>query len=102
MNNGTIRTGLMSNFGLLMIAIWGVAYWGAATNASGSKWLVGAFALEKLAYVVVWSEWISENSLAQLYATDFFAGVFYSIYGPNDLIFMLFFAWAFLQRRPDK
>ena len=57
------------------------------------------FALEKLVYVVVWFNWISENSLAQLYAKDLFAGVFYSIYGPNDLIFMLFFAWVFWIQR---
>jgi len=93
---------VMSNFGLLMIAIWGIAYWGAATITSTIKWLVGAFALEKLVYVVVWSYWISENSLAQLYSKDFFAGVFYSIYGPNDFIFMLFFAWVFLLQRPGK
>lgn len=88
---------VMSNFGLLMIAIWGAAYWGAATISSSIKWLAGAFALEKLVYVVVWFNWISDNSLAQLYSKDFFAGVFYSIYGPNDFIFMLFFAWVFIR-----
>lgn len=70
---------VMSNFGLLMIAIWGAAYWGAATIDSPIKWLAGAFALEKLVYVVVWFNWISGNSLATLYSRDFFAGVFYSI-----------------------
>ena len=44
---------VMSNFGLLMIAVWGLAYLGAATISSNIKWLVGAFALEKLVYVVV-------------------------------------------------
>lgn len=93
---------VMSNFGLLMIVIWGLAYWGAASVPSTIKWLAGVFALEKLVYVVVWSNWISDNSLAQLYARDLFAGLFYSIYGPNDFVFMLFFAWIFfLQRRGD-
>ena len=52
--------------------------------------------------MVVWLTWISQNSLAQLYAKDLFAGVFYSIYGPNDLIFMLFFAWVFWIQRTVK
>jgi hypothetical protein len=90
----------MSNFGLLMIAVWGLAYLGAATISSNIKWLVGAFALEKLVYVVVWIMWFSENSLAQLYSKDVFAGAFYSIYGLNDFVFMLFFGWVFLLRRP--
>ena len=89
---------VMSNFGLLMIAVWGLAYLGAAAIGSDIKWLVGAFALEKLVYVVVWIMWLSENSLTQLYSKDVFAGAFYSIYGLNDFVFMLFFAWVFLSR----
>lgn len=90
---------VMSNFGLVMIAVWGLAYLGAATISSDIKWLMGAFAVEKLVYVVVWTMWHSENSLAQLYATDIFAGIFYSIYGINDFLFMLFFARVFLLQR---
>lgn len=90
---------VMSNFGLVMIAVWGLAYLGAATISSDIKWLMGAFAVEKLVYVVVWTMWHSDNSLAQLYATDIFAGIFYSIYGINDFLFMLFFARVFLLQR---
>ncbi len=86
---------VMSNFGLLMIVVWGLAYFGAATVSANIKWLVGAFAVEKLVYVVAWIKWLSENSLAQLYSKDFFAGAFFSIYGANDLIFMLFFSLVF-------
>jgi len=86
---------VMSNFGLFMIMVWGLAYLGAATISSNMKWLAGAFALEKLVYVVAWVIWMSGNSLASLYETDLFAGIFYTIYGPNDLLFMLFFAWVF-------
>ncbi len=89
---------VMSNFGLLMIAVWGLAYLGAVTIPSNIKWLAGAFALEKLVYVVVWVMWLSQNSLAQLYAKDAFAASFYSIYGLNDFVFMLFFARVFLMR----
>lgn len=86
---------VMSNFGLLMIAVWGLAYLGAATIVTSVKWLAGAFAIEKLVYVLVWAMWHSNNSLAALFTKDLFAGVFYGIYGLNDLFFMLFFAWVF-------
>lgn len=87
---------VMSNFGLLMIVVWGLAYLGAAFINSNIKLLAGAFAAEKLVYVIVWVTWLSKNSLAPLYAMDVFAGMFYSIYGLNDLVFMLFFVWIFL------
>ena len=89
---------VMSNFGLLMIIVWGQANLGAAASGTHLKWLAAAFAVEKLVYVVAWILWLSGNSLAQLYATDAFAGIFFAIYGLNDLAFMLFFAWMFLAR----
>ena len=93
---------VMSNFGLLMIAVWGLAYLGAATMTSNIKWIAGAFAVEKLVYVVVWIKWLSANSILQLYAEDHFAGAFFGIYGANDFIFMLFFSWIFLARSHSK
>lgn len=92
---------VMSNFGLLMIVVWGLAYLGAVTINSGIKWLAGAFALEKLVYFVVWIKWLAENSLFKLYAEDAFAGIFFSIYGLNDFVFMLFFAWVFFAAPPE-
>ena len=89
---------VMSKFGLIMIMIWGLAYIGAATITSGIKWLAAAFAIEKLVYVVVWINWLSDNSLAQLYSKDIFAGVFFTIYGANDLLFLLFFVWVFREQ----
>ena len=90
---------VMSNFGLLMIVIWGFAYLGAAMITSSIQWLSGAFVVEKFVYVVVWFRWLAENNLAQLFSNDFFAGAFFSIYGVNDFIFMMFFAWVFFQSR---
>jgi hypothetical protein len=87
---------VMSNFGLLMIVVWGLTYIGAATITSSIKWLAAVFAVEKLVYVVVWIRWMLGNSLSSLYSTDFMAGTFYSIYGINDFVFMLFFAWMFV------
>ena len=93
---------VMSNFGLLMIAVWGLAYLGAATVKSSIRWIAGAFAVEKLVYVVVWARWLSGNSLGELYSKDLFAGMFFSIYGLNDFAFMLFFAWVFFMQRSSR
>ncbi len=91
---------VMSNFGLVMIVVWGLAYLGAASIGASVRWLAAAFALEKLVYVVVWAMWHSKNSVAALVSTDLFAGVFFSIYGLNDFVFMVFFAWVFYSQAP--
>ena len=90
---------VMSSFGLLMIMVWGLAYLGAAFSTGNIRWLAGAFAVEKLVYVVAWGLWISANDLGAVYSKDLFAGVFYSIYGLNDAVFMLFFAWVFFRKQ---
>ncbi|MFT5594757.1 MAG: hypothetical protein ACI8SR_003151 [Oceanicoccus sp.] len=92
---------VMSNFGLLMIIMWGMAYLAAANLNASIKWLAGAFALEKLIYGVVWVNWLSANSLVAVYEKDLFAGLFYSIYGLNDFVFMLFFVWVFIWLNKD-
>lgn len=90
---------VMSNFGLLMIVIWGLAYIGASTIRSNIMWLAGVFAIEKLVYVSAWLIWLSNNDLSAVYSSDFLAGVFYSIYGLNDFVFMLFFLWLFVSEK---
>lgn len=90
---------VMSNFGLIMIVVWGLAYGGASAIRSNISWLLAVFAIEKLVYGVVWVRWLSANSLSSLYEQDLLAGVYYSIYGLNDLVFMLFFLWAFSSQR---
>ena len=37
---------VMSDFGLVMIIVWGLAYLGAVSIISGIKWLASAFAIE--------------------------------------------------------
>lgn len=93
---------VMSRFGLLMILVWGLTYLAAATQEGRIRWLLGAFALEKLAYVVAWLVWMSGNSLKAVYEMDLFAGIFYSIYGVNDLVFMIFFIQAFVTQGRER
>lgn len=87
---------VMSNFGLLMIVMWGLAYLSAANITTNIKWLAATFAVEKLIYGLVWVNWHLQNSITEVFASDLFAGIFYSIYGLNDFAFMAFFAWVFL------
>lgn len=88
---------VMSTFGLIMIMVWGLAYLGAASVSSGVRWLAAAFAIEKLVYVVAWFSWMFDNNISDVYAQDLYAGIFYTIYGPNDFFFMIFFALVFLK-----
>lgn len=86
---------VMSNFGLLMILIWGFAYISVANSFKYVPWLSALFALEKLMYTITWIYWIQAHDLTYLYTKDLFTGIFYTIYGVNDFVFMLFFGWAF-------
>ncbi len=88
---------IMSNFGLLMIVIWGLAYISVSKNFHKVKWLVSVFALEKFIYGCVWIKWLLNHNLSEVYAKDTMAGLFYSVYGINDWIFCFFFIWVFIK-----
>ena len=87
----------MSNFGLLMILVWGLAYISVAKNYSQVKWLVGVFAVEKFIYGYVWTNWMLNNNVSDVYEQDKMAGTFYSVYGINDWVFFIFFTFVFLR-----
>ena len=89
---------VMGYFGLISIILWGFAYISVCKSYSQVRWLVGIFAIEKLIYVIVWLAFITSESLSSIYELDVFAGVFYTIYGANDFIFMLFFGFVFLRQ----
>ena len=88
---------VMSNFGLLMILVWGLAYISAAKNYAKVKWLIGVFAVEKLIYGCVWINWFLNNNIYDVYEQDMMAGIFYSIYGINDWLFFVFFSYVFVR-----
>ena len=68
------------------------AYIAVAKDYENVKWLVVVFAVEKLAYVIAWLQWITTNSVTEVIEQDLLTGIFYSIYGLNDLLFGVFFA----------
>lgn len=88
---------VMSQFGLLMIMVWGLVFISVSNSFGKVRWLVGVFVIEKLVYVIAWLRWILSNDLSAVFEKDAMAGIFYSIYGPNDLIFLIFFAFVFFR-----
>jgi hypothetical protein len=75
-----------------MIMVWGLAYIAVAKDYENVKWLVAVFAIEKLAYVIVWIKWLTKNDISQVLEQDLLTGIFYTIYGPSDFTFGVFFA----------
>src|SRR3970282_710078 len=57
---------VMSNFGLLMIVLWGLAYMSIAKNFRDVKWLVGVFVVEKFIYGYVLINCILDNKLSDV------------------------------------
>ena len=88
---------VLSNFGILMIVIWGLAYIAVAKSFHQVKWLVAVFAIEKFIYGFVWTKWHLNNNVADVFAKDTSAGIFYSIYGINDWLFCIFFLLVFIR-----
>jgi len=88
---------VMSNFGLLMIVVWGLAYISIAKNYHTVKWLVAVFAVEKFIYGFIWIQWMLNNNVSDVFAKDKMAGIFYAIYGANDWMFFIFFLLVFIR-----
>ncbi len=88
---------VMSNFGLLMIVVWGLAFISVARNYHSVKWLVGVFAVEKFIYGFIWIKWMLNNNVLDVFAKDKMAGIFYSVYGVNDWMFFIFFLLVFIR-----
>tara|TARA_Y100000389_G_scaffold180715_1_gene195761 strand:- start:473 stop:883 length:411 start_codon:yes stop_codon:yes gene_type:complete len=88
---------VMSNFGLLMIIVWGLVFLSVSQKYEQLNWLVGVFAIEKLIYVFNWINWMSKNDISRVYGKDLMAGIFYTTYGVNDLLFFVFFTYVFIK-----
>lgn len=88
---------VFSNFGLLSIVLWGLAYLAIAKNFAKVPNIVAVFAVEKLVYVGAYAYWMSNNaaSIGVYLSADLLAGVFLLIYGINDFAFMVFFGWVY-------
>lgn len=87
---------VMSNFGLLMIVLWGLVYFAIASNWEQLKWVIGTVVIEKFIYGFTWTKWIMNHELSSVYEQDTMAGIFYTIYGLNDWLFCIFFLFVFI------
>lgn len=88
---------VMSNFGLLMIVVWGLAYISVAKKYQNVKWLIGVFCVEKFIYGFIWVKWMLNNNVMDVFEKDKMAGMFYAIYGINDWVFFIFFLLVFIR-----
>lgn len=93
-----LQPALFSDFGLVAIMLWGLAYIAVSRSYVAVPWLVAVFAVEKLAYGIAWLSWMSAHGgeLGALFGQQPLSATFMLIYGPNDWVFCLFFAWVFL------
>lgn len=92
----TADPAVFSNFGCLMIMVWGLAYIATASLSSQAIALPLVFAIEKLVYTLNWVVWMQANgdSVAAIQQQDFLGGFFLGGYGINDALFGLFFAYV--------
>ncbi len=99
-NNAVIPeydTQAMSNFGLLMIVVWGFIFISASKYYDKIPLLIGVFIIEKLIYALHWTKWVMHNNISEVFAKDKMAGIYYAIYGINDWLFFIFFLVVFIQ-----
>lgn len=92
---------VFSDFGMIAIMLWGLAYIAMANHYQQVPWMAMVFFIEKMVYVISWVVWICADNtdLAMLLEQSPLQGLFFVIYGANDLLFGCVFLWAFLDAR---
>lgn len=85
---------VFSNFGLVAIMLWGLAYVAVSKSYHYVPYLVLVFALEKLVYTILWIRWISRfgDQLPGIASQAPMTAMFYRGYGLVDFSFGVFFA----------
>ena len=86
---------LFGSFGLVSIMVWGLAYWSCRYSASFRPSIGVVFAIEKSLYVFSWVTYMWKNPpLSSILKQDFLSGLFLSIYGVVDFLYLCLFLWS--------
>ncbi|MDX1604853.1 MAG: hypothetical protein R3202_01600 [Candidatus Competibacterales bacterium] len=87
--------------GVLIIALWGLAYMAAAPHWQRLPALMLVFALEKLVFDIRWIVWMGEHrqTLPALFEENVMVALFYSGSGIWEGACALFFLFLFLRAR---
>jgi hypothetical protein len=97
---------VFSNFGLVAIMLWGLAYVAVSRSYQHVPYLVLVFALEKLVYTILWIRWTLRfgDQLQGIASQAPMTATFYRGYGIVDFSFGVFFVCVALgtlrQRAP--
>jgi hypothetical protein len=86
---------VFSNFGLIAIMLWGMAYVAVSKSYHLVPYVVFVFMIEKFVYAIAWILWItrSGHQLPRLLSDAAATGAFFLTYGVVDFLFGIFFAW---------
>ena len=87
--------------GVVIIALWGLAYIAVAPVWDKVPWLLLVFAAEKMLFDLRWVHWIIHygERLPALFEQDLMVALFYSGYGVWDGACALVFLWYFMRAR---
>ncbi len=93
--------GAFSPEGCFVILLWGCAYIAATAAPQKTPALFAVFTVEKFFYAGTWGFWYAAHGdkVPALTEQSWLTGTFMLAYGANDLLWGLFFAWAFVQVR---
>lgn len=91
--------GAFSLLGLVCIPVWGLTYIAVAHHVAKLPNIALVFCIEKIVYVTNYVNWnmTTGGDLQPIFEESFLPGLFYAVYGGNDLIFALFFAAVFVK-----
>lgn len=80
----------------LLVQVWGLAFYAVADTFEFNRGMCLVFTAEKVLYTGLWLSWMAGNAqrLPAMWSEDWLVGFFYSIYGVNDALFALVFAYA--------
>ena len=95
---------VFSNFGLIAIMLWGMAYVAVSKSYQTVPYVVMVFMVEKFIYAIAWVLWLarSGHQLPSLLSDAPLTGTFFLTYGAVDFLFGVFFAWVACRTLRDR